>query len=114
MITIRHSPYGSSLPRAGIDTALAAAAFEQRLSVLFMESGVLCLLPEQHSREVGARDLGKLIASMPLYDIETFFVDAEAVSRFGIELDQLPPQAQLVDRQHIHELMQAADQLLSF
>ena len=39
LVIIRHSPYGSSLGRAALDTALAMAAFEQPVDILFMGDG---------------------------------------------------------------------------
>ena len=69
-MVVRHSPYGSSLARASLDVALAAAAFEQPVKLLFMGDGVLQLLPEQDSRAIGQKNIGRLLSSLPLYDID--------------------------------------------
>ena len=87
LVIIRHSPYGSSLARSGLDTALAMAAFGQPVALLFLGDGVLQLLPAQDSKAIGRRNVGKLLASLPLYDIESVFVDAESAHRYRIDPD---------------------------
>ena len=36
LIVLRHSPYGSGLAKAALDTALATAAFDQAVDLLFI------------------------------------------------------------------------------
>lgn len=114
LLLIRHSPYGSSLARASIDVALAAAAFDQAVSVLFVGDGVLQLLPDQDTGEKGARNLGRLLASLPLYDIEQVYVDAEAVARYHLDLDTTPVAARSLDRKAMSQLLLSHDHLLGF
>jgi tRNA 2-thiouridine synthesizing protein C len=114
LVVLRHSPYGSGLSRSGIDAALAAGAFEQSVNVLFLGAGVLQLIPEQDASTIGSKNIGKNIASLPLYDIETFWVDAQATARFGIDPQVLPPQARLLDRDALRALMCNHQHLLSF
>jgi tRNA 2-thiouridine synthesizing protein C len=67
LVLVRHSPYGSSLARTSLEVALTAATYEQPVAVLFLGEGVLQLLPEQDSTHIGVKNIGKLIASFPLY-----------------------------------------------
>jgi tRNA 2-thiouridine synthesizing protein C len=114
LVVVRRSPYGSSLARASLDVALAAAAFEQRLSLLFMGDGVLQLLAEQESQAIGVKNIGRLLASLPLYDIERVYVDAEAAIRYGIDLGNAPVATQALDGPGINQLMTNSDHLLGF
>ncbi len=43
----RHAPYGSSLARDALDAVLASSAYDQQLSLLFMDDGVFQLLKNQ-------------------------------------------------------------------
>jgi tRNA 2-thiouridine synthesizing protein C len=52
LVIMRHSPYGSSIARASIDTVLAMAVFEQPVSLLFAGDGALQLLPGQDCEEL--------------------------------------------------------------
>ncbi len=114
LITLSHSPYGNSLARAAVDTLLAGAAFDQPVTLLLSGAGVLNLLAGQNARAAGARNLGKLLASLPMYDVDTIYVDAEAVSRFGIDPQQLPEAACLLDKEAITRLMSKQRHLLGF
>ncbi len=114
LLVIRHSPYGSSLARASIDLALAAAAFDQDVSLLFLGDGVLQLCPDQQADAVGSRNLGRLLASLPLYDITQVYVDADAVTRYRLDLAAAPVTAQALDRQAISQLMGSHDHLVGF
>jgi tRNA 2-thiouridine synthesizing protein C len=114
LIVIRHSPYGSSLARASLDVALAAAAFEQPVSLLFAGDGVLQLQPGQDSTELGVKNLGRLLASLPLYDIEYAYADAAAAQRYRLDLAAAPLPIRTVDHNAMAELIRSHDHLLGF
>ena len=71
LVVVRHSPYGSSLARASLDVALAAAAFEQPVKLLFMGDGVLQLLPGQDSQAIGQKNIGRLLLVWTKYEFFT-------------------------------------------
>ena len=114
LLLIRHAPYGSSLARASIDVALAAAAFDQAVTLLFVGDGVLQLMPDQDAGTRGVRNLGKLLASLPLYDIEQVYVDAEAAARYQLDLSCAPLSAKALDREAMASLLTKHDHLLGF
>ena len=114
LVVVRRAPYGSSLARAALDVALAAAAFEQPVKLLFMGDGVLQLLPGQDSGAIGVKNIGRLLASLPLYEIETVYVDSEAATRHGLDLSAAPLATRAVDGPAMHQLMDSCDHLLGF
>jgi tRNA 2-thiouridine synthesizing protein C len=114
LVILRKSPYGSSLSRSALDVALATAAFDQPVNVLFMGEGVLQLLPTQDSTSIEKKNIVKILASLPLYDIETIFVDASALARYKIELSDLTLPIITLDDPGIHELMHNHDHVLGF
>ena len=114
LIVVRHTPYGSSLGRAALDAALAAAAFDQPVNILFMGDGVLHLQANQDSRAIGLKNIGSLLSSLPLYDVETVFADAETAQLSGVELDAAPVAVQPLDGPGIRRLMIDSDHLLGF
>ena len=105
LLVFRHSPYGSGLARAGVDFALACGAFEQNITLLFTGAGVLQLQGQQAAGALGLKDIGKQLASLPLYDIESVYVDAEASARYGVTLDDAPVPAQPVDAAAIRAMI---------
>jgi tRNA 2-thiouridine synthesizing protein C len=114
LLVLSHSPYGSSLAGASLDAALACAAFEQPVDLLFLGDGVLQLQAGQDSAAAGVRNKGKLLASMPLYDIERVYVDAVAAGRYQLDLAAAPLSTVALDHAGMRQLMVAYDHLLSF
>ncbi|MFN2329335.1 MAG: sulfurtransferase complex subunit TusC [Chromatocurvus sp.] len=113
LFVLQHAPLGGSLARAGIDTVLAYAAFDQPVSVLFSGAGVLQLAPDADCQRLGRRDLRRIIESMPLYDVEAVFADAAALSAYGLS-NGLPPFVEQVDNNAIRALHERCDHILSF
>ncbi|MEP0202581.1 MAG: DsrE family protein [Halioglobus sp.] len=112
-VIITHAPYQGTLARAGLDAALAAAAFEQPVQLIFSGHGIYSLL-EQDTKAAGTRSISKLIASLPLYDIEPVYAEAAAIAQLGINADALPAGTQVVDKQAIAALIDRADHVVSF
>mgnify|MGYP001817546881 FL=1 len=90
------------------------AAFDQPVQVLFLGDGVLHLLPEQDSHAVGVKNIGKLLAALPLYEIVSVYVDAGAAHRNGLDLDLAPLPCQALDPSGIRTLMNDSDHLVGF
>ena len=114
LIVVRQSPYGSSLGRTSLDAALAYAAFDQDVRLLFMGDGVLHLMPDQDSTSVGLRNIGKLLSSLPLYDIETVFVDGDAMQRYRMNELDTPVDTLPLDAGGIRDLIDGCDHVLGF
>lgn len=114
LVIVRQPPYGSSLARASLDTALAAAALELPVSLLFMGDGVLQLLPDQHSESIGVKNIGRLLGSLPLYDIESVYIDAGAAARFQIETSDLVLPAKPMDPAAMRGLINDCDHVIGF
>jgi len=113
LVILRRSPYGSSLARAAVDLSLAMGAFEQDCDLLFLGDGVLQLLDGQSAEAIGSKNLGKMLASLPLYDIESVLVDAAALRSFGLTAADLVLQARLVEPAAMNTLLAGYDHLFS-
>ncbi|MEZ5573132.1 MAG: sulfurtransferase complex subunit TusC [Halioglobus sp.] len=112
LLVLRFLPYGSSIAKAAIDVALASAVFDQEVDLLFIGDGVLQLLPDQDGREVGSKSLGRLLSSLPLYDIDHVYADAEAISRFNLDPTNMLLEVRMLSELQIHNLMLQYDHLL--
>ncbi len=114
LFVCRQSPYGSSLARAGLDAALAAAAFEQPVNLLFLGTGVLQLDADQDGRAIGQRDQGKLLASFPLYDIDQVYADADAIKRHGLDTANCALPVIALGGAEMQQLLTQSDHVLGF
>ncbi|XKE47362.1 sulfurtransferase complex subunit TusC [Halomonas organivorans] len=89
LVILRHSPHGSSWLREGLDAALVGAAFGQRVHLLFMGEGVTALVEGQQAGALGQKGTAPTLEMLEMYDIETLWVEAEALARFGLSPDDL-------------------------
>lgn len=113
LIVIRHSPYGSSLARASVDIALAMGAFDQDFELLFMGAGVLQLLKNQHSEDLGCKNVGKTLSSLPMFDKEFAYVDAAALAQFGLKESDLVLPVRLLEQQELAGFLNDCDHVIS-
>jgi len=113
LVVCRTPPYGSSRTRDAIDTAMAFAAFEQSLTLLFLGEGVLALLAHQDPARELARNLAKLLATLPDYGIGTLYADATAVQSCGLAATQLIPGVVQVSSPEIAALFAEHEHILT-
>ncbi|MCE8031751.1 sulfurtransferase complex subunit TusC [Billgrantia tianxiuensis] len=96
LVILRHAPHGSSWLREGLDTALVAAAFGQSVSLLFQSDGVLALTKGQGAGPLAQKGTAATLDMLAMYDIESLYLDPEALEHFGLgEQDLLLPAATL-------------------
>ena len=114
LVVLSHSPYGGPLARAALDTVMAGAVFDQPVALLLRGAGVLAALPDQDGQSVGRRSAGKIIGSLPYYDVETLYLDAEATAAYGLDIASLPVQARLLDRSSQRALLTRYRHILGY
>ena len=114
LVLCRRAPYSGHLARAGLDAALAAAVFEQDLSVLFMDEGVWQLVPGKQSGEIDNKSISSTLESMPLYDIESFFVEALSLQQRGIAAEALNHNTITLGAAELPAFIDSFDQVWSF
>jgi len=114
LVVVRHSPYGSSLARTSLEVALSSATFDQEVGLLFMGDGVLHLIQEQNSSVLEVRNIAKLIASFPLYDLDQLFIDERALQHYALDTGELPQDMQQLDDAAMRTLLSRYDHILGF
>ncbi|GGX78639.1 protein TusC [Litchfieldella qijiaojingensis] len=114
LVILRHGPHGNSWLREGLDAALVAAAFGQRVSLLFLGEGVMALLKDQQEGPLGQKGTQPMLEMLGMYDIETLLVDRRALSERGIEVDDLCVSVSLVEGEAIAGALAHHRQILNF
>src|SRR5690606_11734711 len=109
-----HGPYGQTLAREALDVALTAATFDQAVALLFLGDGVLQLVRDQQPAAIGQKALDKQLAALPLYDIDTLYVEAEALTLRGLSACDLALPAAPLDATAIARAIAAHDIVLGF
>ncbi|MGS2716587.1 sulfurtransferase complex subunit TusC [Eionea flava] len=114
LFVLRHAPYGSSLTKEAIDAILATSVYEQVLSVVFMDDGVLALTKDQHSEQIEQKNIAKMLSAFPMYDISRLFVCATSLDARGIDANAIDGNFTILAPNELQQLLQQQDHLLSF
>lgn len=110
----RHGPYGSTAGREALDAVLVTAAFDQDVSLLFVEDGVLLLLKGQSDAVIAVKDASPAYQSLPLYEVERLCVDGQALAERGLSFEDLLVPVEVLDRAGVRALIEAQDSVLGF
>jgi tRNA 2-thiouridine synthesizing protein C len=81
---IRKPPYSGSLAAEVIDAMLVTGIFDQPVSVLFKDDGVLQLLTDQAGGGLGRRSVDRMLQALPEYDISALFACKTSLQRYRL------------------------------
>ena len=109
LFILQRAPYGNSATREALDAALAAAAFEQNVQILFTGDGIWNLLTEQDAGSINSKDTSKMLQALDYYDISEVFVDDISLQERGIVSTQLSIAASTIGGEKLKELIKTAN-----
>jgi tRNA 2-thiouridine synthesizing protein C len=113
----RKAPYGTIYALESLEVVLIGAAFDQDVSLAFIDDGVYELKKDQKTTVndgAGMKDFSKTYRALDGYDVEKLYVDKDSMEQRGLtEADLLVP-VQVVDSAQMAELMEQQDVILSF
>lgn len=88
------TPVANASAREGVEALLACAAFDLQPSVMFIDQGVLQLLPQGEAP--GSKNLNKMLQALELYGVEGIYVCQSSLSQFGLTSADINPCGQLI------------------
>lgn len=100
-VVITTAPHGSDAGSQALDTALACAAFDQQVTVIFQDDGVWQLLPQPVASPLGDKSLLAQFKLMELYGISDVQICADSLQRAGLSVAQLGLPARALSRADI-------------
>ena len=114
LLVFRKAPYGNSLAREALDIALAMAAFDQKLTVVFIGDGVWQLLKNQNSELLLTKNHGKVCSALALYDINDIHVEAESMQQKNLCASDLIVDVSISNKSSLTTLMEQSNITLNF
>ena len=124
----RKAPYGSIYALESLEVVLIGAAFEQYVSLAFIDDGVYQLMANQETTGVGMKNFSKTYRALGDYEVRKFYVEKESLAERGLTADDLmqityededddyaeKPSLIYVDRSEMAALIATQDVILSF
>ena len=114
LLVCRTAPYGNSLARESIETALAAGALGVKVSLLFLDEGVWQLVENQKPESIASKNHGAMLGALPLYGIEHTWVDHDSLNKRGIDAKNLSELAQVINSNQVKDALASYKVILSF
>lgn len=114
MLVNRKAPYGSIYALESLEVVLIAAAFEQDVSLAFVDDGVYQLKKGMQTKAIATKNFSPTYRALEDYDIDKLYVEAESLAARGLTADDLVVEVKVVDAKALGELMEQQDVVLSF
>ncbi len=87
----RKASYGTAYAIESLEVVLIAAAFEQDVSLAFIDDGVYQIIEGQNTDGIGMKNFSKTFHALGDYDINKLYVSAESLEERGLTADDLMP-----------------------
>jgi len=114
MFVNRKAPYGTIYAWEALEVVLIAAAFEQEVSLAFLDDGVFQLKKGHQTQGIGLKAFEKTWGALEDYDVTQIYVDGDSLKERGLTADDLAIPVEVLSRAEIGKQMEAQDVLLSF
>ncbi len=114
MFVNRKAPYGTIYALESLEVVLIGAAFEQDVSMAFIDDGVYQLKKGHQTKGIEMKAFEKTYGALEDYDVTKLYVDEESLKVRGLTADDLCVPVETMSRAAIGKLMAEQDVLLSF
>ncbi len=124
----RRAPYGTIYALESLEVVLIGAAFDQAVSLAFIDDGVFQLAKGQDTKGLGVKNFSPTFRALGDYGVTKFYVERESLAERGLGEDDLmpityedendgfaeKPSLIFVDRAEMARVMRDQDVVLSF
>jgi tRNA 2-thiouridine synthesizing protein C len=87
----RKAPHGSIYALESLEVVLIGAAFEQEVTLAFIDDGVYQLLQNQDSSAIGSKNFSPTYRALGDYDVNRIYVERESLELRGLSKEDLMP-----------------------
>lgn len=124
----RRAPYGTIYAWESLEVVLIGAAFDQDVSLAFLDDGVYQLVKGQDTSGVNMKNFSSTYKALGDYDVTKLFVEKESLEERGLTIEDLMPltyedenddwaekdSIRLVSRAELTDIMDEQDVIFSF
>lgn len=110
----RKAPYGTIYALESLEVVLITAAFDQDVSLLFIDDGVYQLKKGQDTKDIGMKNFSPTYRALDGYDVEKIYVDKESMEIRGLNEDEFVIPVEVLDATQVGDLIRQQDVILTF
>lgn len=108
------APYQGGQAKEALDMALACAAFDQDVTLVFCGRGIYQLIGNQAATAMHKKSLIGAINALPLYDVTQVYYLSEDLPDIGLSPEQLVNHAKALPARELPRLLSTSDIIQSF
>ncbi len=122
----RKAPHGSIYALESLEVVLIGAAFEQDVSLAFLDDGVFQIVKGQDTKGIATKNFSNTYRALGDYDVRKLYVEQESLDERGLTVDDLMELTHdtddeddltsiiVVNRSEMAKIMSEQDVILSF
>jgi tRNA 2-thiouridine synthesizing protein C len=124
----RKAPHGTVYALESLEVVLIGAAFEQDVSLAFVDDGVYEITKGQDTGDTGIKNFSSTYKALGDYDVNKLYVEKESLEERGLTIDDLmdltyedenddykeKPSIKVVSSSELADIMDEQDVILSF
>ena len=114
MYVNRKAPYGTVYALEGLEVVLITAAFDQDVSMVFIDDGVFQIKKDQETSGINMKNFSPTYRALEGYEVEKVYVERESLDARGITGDDLVIPVEILTATEISDLMDSQDVIISF
>lgn len=114
MFVNRKAPHGTIYALESLEVVLITAAFDQDVSLVFLDDGVYQLKKGQQTKGIETKNFSTTYRALDGYDIEKLYVEKESMDARGLKEEDLLVDVTVLTSKEMGELMGEQDVVLSF
>jgi len=114
MFVNRTAPHGTVYALESLEVVLITAAFDQDVSLVFIDDGVWQLKKGQQTKGIETKNFSPTYRALEGYDVEKLYVERESMAARGLTESDLIVDVTLLAADELGRLMDEQDAVLSF
>ncbi len=109
MHVLRQAPHGTIYTYEGLEMILIMAAYDQDISVAFIDDGVYALKKGQDTEGIEIKGFSKTFGALEGYDVEKLYVDQISLEERGLTENDLVVDVEVLSSAEIGKIMAKQD-----
>jgi len=114
MFVNRKAPYGTIYALESLEVVLITAAFDQDVSLAFLDDGVYQMKKGQQTKGIEIKNFSPTYRALEDYDVEKLYVEKESLEARGLTEDDMVVGVTVLRSAEMGALMDQQDVVLSF
>jgi tRNA 2-thiouridine synthesizing protein C len=109
----RKAPHGTVYALESLEVVLITAAFDQDISLVFMDDGVYQIAKNQDTDGINMKNFSRTYRALDGYDVEKLYVEKESMDARGLSEADLLVDVEVLNSQELSKLMNSQDVVIT-